>query len=403
MASKNRTDKQGSLYQRHLPTCPPPDSETRKRPEHECAGPWIGSYVVGWRDDKPIRRKVSGRSKTAANRKLQDLIDQHRSGNLPTGKVPTVEQWLNVWLEQIAPSRVRPTTMQTYRNRVRNRLIPALGYHRLDRLHPDHIEKAWRELIHERGFSSGSVLVDHRILSRALTVAEQRGYIKSNPARLIDAPKAENAEPDVLTLAEAKKVLAVVENLKRNSARWGVALSLGLRPGEALGLRWDDVNLDEGTILVRHTLSRLPKRGLVLGPAKSKSGHRLLVMPDPLARQMKAHRLAQNAERLAAGSQWHSTEAGGYVFAHPDGRPIDPYADRKAWHELTKTAKVRGVRPYATRHTAATLLLAQGVAPRVAMEIMGHSDLKMTTHYQHVADELQREAMKRQGDALWGS
>lgn len=403
MASKNRSDKEGSLYQRHLPTCPPADPETRKRPEHKCASPWVGSYVIGWRDDKPVRRKVSGKSRAAAAKRLNDLIDLHKAGNLPTGKVPTVEQWLNVWLEQIAPARVRPTTMQTYRNRVRNRLIPALGHHRLDRLHPDHIEKAWRELIHDKGRSPGSVLVDHRILSRALTVAEQRGYIKTNPARLIDAPRAESAEPDVLTLAEARKVLAVVAGLPRNSARWGVALSLGLRPGEALGLRWDDVNLDEGVVHVRHTLSRLPKQGLVLGPAKSKSGVRVIVMPPELARQMKAHRLEQNAERLAAGSSWHDGGGGGYVFAQPNGKPLDPYADRKAWHELSKAAKIRGVRPYATRHTAATLLLAQGVAPRVAMEIMGHSDLKMTTHYQHVADELQREAMRRQGNALWGS
>ena len=382
MASKNRSDGDGSIYY----------DKARDR--------WVGVYVVDWVDGKPIRRKVSGKSRAAAATKLRDLRDKVKAGNLPAGRLPTVEQWLTVWLEEIAAHRVKPTTMQLYRTRVRHRIIPLLGQHRLDKLRPEHIEKAWRYQIDDRGLTAGSVRVDHRILARSLKVAQQRGYLTRNPATMIDAPSGPEAPMDVLSGPEVAKLLGAIANMKRNGARWSVALALGLRPGEALGLRWSDVDLDSGTIHVRNTLTRITGKGLVLGTAKSRSGQRSLAVPDALVRQLKAHRKAQAAERLAAGSHWVD---GDFVFAQPNGKPIDPQADGRTWHELTEAAGVRKVRRYTTRHTAATLLLAQGVAPRVAMDILGHASMQMTTRYQHVADEMQREAMRRQGDALWGS
>ena len=382
MASKNRTDGDGSIYH----------DKTRDR--------WVGSYVIGWKGDKPIRRKVSGKSRTDAARKLRELKEKHAAGTLPIGRAPTVEEWLRLWIKDIAPNRVRPTTLATYRSRVENRLIPTLGAHRLDRLYPDHLESAWATLINDRGLTPGSVRVDHGILSAALDVAFERGLVKENVALRDHKPRGDDAPADVLSLAEARSILGAADNLERNQARWSVALSLGLRPGEALGLRWSDVDLDGGHLHIRHTLSRLKGKGLVLGPVKSKAGARTIAMPEQLHRQMKAHRLAQNAERLVAGTAWAD---GDYVFTQPDGRPLEPAADRKAWHALRKAAGVREVKLYASRHTAATLLMAQGVPPRVVMDMLGHSTLQMTTRYTHVADDMQREAMRRQGDALWGS
>lgn len=381
MASKNRSDGDGSIYY----------DKARDR--------WVGVYVVDWVDGKPIRRKVSGKSRAAAATKLRELRDKVKAGNLPAGRLPTVEQWLNVWLEDIAAHRVRATTMGLYRTRVRNRLIPTLGHHRLDKLRPEHIEKAWRTLIDDRGLAPASVLVDHRILSRALKIAQQRGHLTRNPATMIDPPSAQSPEADVLSAAEAVKILTAAADLPRNGARWSVALSLGLRPGEALGLRWSDVDLDSGTLHVRNSLSRVAGQGLILGPAKTASGRRTIALPDQLTAELKAHRKAQAAERLAAGSHWVD---GDYVFAQPNGKPTDPSADGIAWHALLKAADVRRVRRYTSRHTAATILLAKGVAPRVVMDIMGHANIQQTTRYQHVADEMQREAMRRQGDVLWG-
>ena len=124
------------------------------------------------------------------------------------------------------------------------------------------------------------------------------------------------------------------------------------------------------------------------------------MLPDPLVAQLKEHRAQQNRERLAAGTMWHD---GNYVFATPAGKPIDPRNDHRAWQQLLRDAGVRRARLHDARHTAATLLLAQGVAPRVAMQILGHSQITLTLGtYSHVIPELAAEAAKSMGNALWG-
>lgn len=382
MASRTRSDGDGSIYY----------DEKRDR--------WVGAYVVGWQDGRPVRRKVSGKSRAAAASKLRELRDKVNSGSLPAGRVPTVEQWMNVWLEDIAAHRVRPTTMPSYRSKVNRYIIPLLGSHRLDRLRPEDVTKAWRVLIDEQGLSSTTALQAHRILARALKVAHQRGYVQRNitARELMDAPKRLNEDVTPLTRADALTVLKAAQGT-RNAARWSVALSLGLRQGEALGLVWDNVDLDTGTLRVRQALARIPGKGLVLGPVKSKSGERTIVLPDALVSQLKAHRLAQNTERIAAGSWWDKR---GFVFATPEGKPIDPRRDWQMWKDLLERAGVETKRLHDARHTAATLLLAQGVPTRVVMEILGHSQISVTSKYQHPVEDMQREAMRRQGAALWG-
>lgn len=403
MASPKRSDGEGSVYQRHTAECP--------RSSKTCPCPWQGSLVVGWRDSKPIRRKVSAKSRTDCNRKVRDLRDKIAAGTLPAGRVPTVGEWLTVWLEQIAAAKVRPNTLRGYRTYVERYLIPLLGKHRIDRLTPEHVEQAWKQLLTTgrpevgksgrpvQPLSSTSAHQAHRILARSLKVAQQRGYVQRNVATMVDAPAIDNPEMKPLTKVEAKRVLTAAEGT-RMQARWSIALSLGLRQGEALGLTWHNVDLENGTVVVRQALSRQKGEGLVLGPVKSKAGRRMLSIPKPLLAELKAHRIAQNAERLAAGTWWAE---GDYVFTTPEGKPIDPRADWGAWRDLLATAKVDPVRLHDARHTAATFLLAKGIPARVAMGFLGHSQRSMTDKYQHVLDEMQVAASEAIGDTLWGS
>jgi len=179
-----------------------------------------------------------------------------------------------------------------------------------------------------------------------------------------------------------------------------VALSLGLRQGEALGLPWDAVDLDTGLLTVRRALQRLGGQGLVMVEPKSSAGRRSVALPAPLIEGLRSHRAAQLEERLKAGSEWQDH---GLVFAQPNGKPIDPRADNRAWKALLEAAGVRDARLHDARHTAATLLLLlQGVDNRVVMEILGHSQLSMTVRYQHVLPDLARDAADRMGKALWG-
>jgi len=294
-------------------------------------------------------------------------------------------------------SRLRPRTFENYGSCIRNHLLPHLGHHRLDRLQPEHVEAAWRALADE-GLSSATILVDHRILSRALKVAMQRGRVARNVATLIDAPTVVRPEVVPLSTDDVRALLAAAAEAP-NGARWSVALALGLRQGEALGLLWDDVDLDAGTLTVRRALQRVKGKGLVLVEPKSAAGRRTLVLPAPLVEALRRHRAWQLQQRMAAANVWQD---GGYVFPQADGRPFDGRSDWGAWKRLLQAAGVRDARLHDARHTAATLLLQQGVAPRVAMQLLGHSQIAMTMHYTHVVPELARDAAERMGQALWG-
>ncbi|MBA3744284.1 tyrosine-type recombinase/integrase [Sporichthya sp.] len=366
----------------------------------DATGRWHGYVSMGLKDNgRRDRRHVSGARRAEVVAKVRALEEKRDAGTAgAAGKAPTVTTWLEHWLDTIAARRVRTSTLTRYRQLATHQLIPGIGHHRLDRLQPEHVEKLYAELS-ARGLAPATVRQAHRVLSRALKVAMQRGKVTRNVCTLVDSPTVDRGEVEPLTGAQARKILATATGT-RNAARWSVALALGLRQGEALGLPWDALDLDAGTLTVRQALQRQAGAGLVLVAPKSRAGRRTIALPEQLRDALKAHRGAQLAERMAAGPEWHDH---GLVFAQPNGRPIDPRADHRAWRALLVAADVRGARLHDARHTAATLLLLQGVPARVVMEILGHSQISLTLGtYSHVVPELAQDAARRMGDALWG-
>ncbi len=385
------------------------------------AGRWHGYVSMGKKDNgRRDRRHVSGEKRAEVVAKVREL-ERKRDAGLAgaAGKAPTVGQWLTHWLDTIAAMKVRPSTLRRYRQLVANQLEPRIGHHRLDRLQPEHLEAMYSDLL-DSGLSATSVLHAHRVLSRALKVATQRGRLSRNVATLVDAPTVERQEVRPLTTAESRRVLAAARS-RRNAARWSVALALGLRQGEALGLSWDDVDLELGYLTVRQALQRRPWRhgcddpcgqtstkcpqrqdgGLVLVRPKSRAGRRTVPLPEVLLQGLREHRAIQVEERLRAGSAWRHHNL---VFAQADGAPIGPEGDWLEWKRILGHAGVRDARLHDARRTAATLLLQQGVPARVVMEILGHSTITLTLGtYSHVVPELAREAVEGMGAALWGA
>jgi integrase len=185
----------------------------------------------------------------------------------------------------------------------------------------------------------------------------------------------------------------------RNSARWTVALAVGLRQSEALGLRWADVDLEKGALSVRRGLHRVGGQGMVYEEPKADRSRRTVALPAQLVEALRAHRAAQLEERIAAGPVWQDHDL---VFAQPNGRPIERKSDWRSWKALLREADVREVRLHDGRNTAATLLLSEGVHPRVVMEVLGHAQMRTTTDtYSHVMPALGRDAADRMGNALW--
>lgn len=361
-------------------------------------GRWHGYVSMGLKDGgRRDRRHVASASRAEVVRQVRVLEDQREEGVvLVGGRSITVEQWMTLWLDTIAARKVRPSTLVGYRTCLR-RVNEYLGHHRLDRLQPEHLERFYTRLEAD-GLSATTALLHHRVISRALKVAMQRGRVARNVATLVDAPTARHDEIEPLTNGETRRLLDAARELP-NGARWSVALALGLRQGEALGLLWDAVDLDAGTLTVRSALQRQTGKGLVLVPPKSRAGRRTIKLPDQLTEALRTHRALQLERRMAAANVW---EDRGFVFCQANGRPIDARRDWQDWKALLQAAGVRDARLHDARHTAATMLLQQGVPARVAMQILGHSQIALTLGtYSHVVPELAQEAADRIGAALW--
>jgi integrase len=289
--------------------------------------------------------------------------------------------------------------LESYRSTVRLHLKPGIGHHRIDRLQPEHLERLYVALA-DKGLAPASVLRAHRVLSRALRVAFQRGKVARNVATLVDPPTVKRPVTALpLSAEEAKKVMATAQ-AHRNAARWTVALAVGLRQSEALGLRWQDVDLNNGTLSIQRGLHRVTGKGLIYEEPKADRSRRTLALPQQLVDALRAHRAAQLEERVAAGSLWEDSDL---LFAQANGRPIERKTDWHAWKSILRESGVRDVRLHDGRHTAATLLLSAGVHPRVVMEVLGHAQMRTTTDtYSHVMPALGRDAAERMGEALWG-
>jgi integrase len=309
-----------------------------------------------------------------------------------------VASWLDHWLKIVAIRRVHPLTYESYESLIRVHITPGIGAYRLDQLGPEHLDRFYSDLIDKNGLAPASVLRIHRLLSRALKVAMQRGRVSRNVATLVDPPTQQRSQAaQSLDLDEAQAVLAAAAEV-RNGARWTVALALGLRQSEALALQWSDIDFQDRSLTIRRTIHRAKGRGLVYDAPKTSRSARILALTEPLIFELQAHKEAQAEERMLAGFDWLDEDL---VFAQPNGRPVDKKTDYNEWTALLQIAGVRHVRLHDGCPTAATLLLSEGIHPRVVMDLLGHSQMRTTMDiYSHVIPALARTAADRMGAVL---
>jgi integrase len=248
------------------------------------------------------------------------------------------------------------------------------------------------------GLSGASLRHIHAVIRRALNVAVKWQLIGVNPANLVDAPRPDQHEVVPLSATEARQLLRAAEG-DRMEARWLIGLALGLRQGEALGLWWEDVDLDARLIRVRRALQRQSGTGLVFTDPKTARSKRTIPLPDQIVDVFRHHQERQAKERVTAANLWRGSPC---VFTTPIGTPIDPRNDYREFKQLLTRASLPPVRLHDLRHTAASLLLAQNVPARVVMEILGHSQIALTMNtYSHVAPDVSREAADRVARTLW--
>lgn len=330
-------------------------------------------------------------------------------------------------MENIAAPTVRPNTLTGYRVAVYNNAIPGIGAHRIDKLQAEHLERFYVELGKKKTrsgdeFKPARVHQIHRVLRTAFGEALRRNHITANPASIARPPRIPDEEVIPFTKEEAGKILRAAENT-RNGARFVVALTLGLRKGEALGPQWRDINFEARTLTVRRTVQRLnwkhgcpqnkpcghryaghcPTRhggGMVTAEVESRAGKRTIGIPDPLVEVLKGHRAKQEVERQKAGDLWKDE---GWVFTNQLGGPTHIRVDHDTWKALLKRARVRDARLHDARHTAATMLLVLGVPQRAVMDVMGWSESSMAARYQHITTELTSAIADQVGGPYWGA
>lgn len=382
-------------------------------------GYWHGRVTVGIRDDgKPDRRHVMSKvSEGEVIKKVRALEKQRDEGKVrKPGRPWTVEAWLLHWVEEIAKPSVRENTYAGYEVAIRVHLAPGVGAHRLDKLEPEHLERFYSRML-ANGSKPATAHQAHRTIRTALNHAMRRGHVTRNVASLAVPPRIEEEEVEPYDIEEVQRLLSEAAKL-RNSARWSIALALGLRQGEALGLRWADLDTSSRVLRVRKNRLR-PKYlhgcggGCGTKPGyckkrvrknedtantKSRAGRRVIGVPDELVRLLELHRREQARERAIAGEDWRES---GFVFTSPVGEPLVPSTDYDAWKRLLTDAKVRDGRLHDARHTAATVLLILGVPERVVMQIMGWSSTAMAARYQHVTGGILADVAQRVGGLIW--
>nr|WP_237551075.1 site-specific integrase [Streptomyces sp. SID5614] len=332
----------------------------------------------------------------------------------------TVKTWLTHWVENIAAAHVSENTIDGYRVAVYHHLIPGLGAHRLEKLQPEHLERFYKKM-QDSGSSAGTAHQAHRTLRTALNEAVRRQHLTTNPSSIAKAPKVEEEEVEPYTLDEVQRLLAEATKV-RNTARWVMALALGLRQGEVLGLKWEDVDFEVGVILVRRGRLR-PRYKHGCGDkcarkpgycpqkinirretkdTKTRAGKRPIGVPEELLKLLKRHKEEQERERALARDLWVEK---GYVFTSPTGEPLNPNTDFHRWKDLLKAAKVRDGRLHDARHTAATVLLILGVPEAVVDRIMGWEpgkSARMRRRYQHLTGQVLQQTAAKVGGFLWG-
>lgn len=359
-------------------------------------GRWEGRLDLGIVDGRRRRRVVYGRSRAEVASKLGELARAREAGALPTEPSVKLEVYLAAWLASIE-HQVRPGTLRSDAMYVRRHVVPALGRIRLDRLSLAQVQ-AFLDAKCEAGLAPQTVIHLRGILRRALNQAIRLGLLSRNVAALARPPRLERFEFKPFTPDEARSFLRAIEH-DRLRELYVVALFGGLRRGELLGLRWADVDLDEAQLRVDAALQRVASR-LVLVPPKTARSRRTVSLPAMAVEALRQHKAAQAKERLRAGSEWADN---GLVFTTQTGAPIEPRNATRGFKRVLARAGIREIRFHDLRHSCATLLLVQGVSPRVVMEMLGHSQISLTMNtYSHVLPALQREAAARL-EALLGS
>lgn len=383
------------MFQRHLTSCP--RDESGGLTPHRCRGLW-GYHLNAEREQDGKRRQLTRSgfpTKAAAKAALRNTLEAERLGIHAQGL--SVAAYLDVWLA--SKHSLKPKTVSAYRDAINLYLRPGLGSVQLDALQPQHLDRFYASIrVGRRGheLSPSSIRRVHAVLRSALNSAVKRRYIATSPTAHIELAPEEPKRPQPWKLDEVRRFLSDGQS-DPLAPLYYLMLVTGLRRGEALGLRWTDVDLDAGKLRV--VQQRTEVRGAsVLGTPKSRRSRRILPLDEATITMLRKHQADQDAVRTTGVGAWLET---GHVFTMPDGRLIRPEFATRNFQRLAAKLGLPVIRLHDLRHTNASLALDAGIDLKVVSERLGHATTAITADlYTHVSGSVARDAADRLGRLL---
>jgi integrase len=336
------------------------------------------------------RRFKAGSTKREAEVMLTELLGQNQSDTLPNNSKQTVSDYLTSWLWDVAPEGRMPRTVESYEAIVRNHVLPVVGNISLQKLQAVDVDRVFSRM-RVSGLSTNTRHHTYVVLSKALKDAVRKRLIHQNPCQGVEPPKVGRYEvnlPDHVH-ETISKILDQADSTPYGTLFRFIAHT-GLRRGEALALRWANIDLEAGTAMIVETVQRQKGKGLVVQPPKSASGRRLIALDSKtvlLLRQLQGHQLLEKASLEGA------YQDKGVVFAGPLGNYLDPSVATRNWEKLVRVAGHHGLRLHDLRHAHAAGLIRVNVHPRIIQERLGHSNAAFTMQvYGHGDTEQQAKA-----------
>ena len=337
------------------------------------------------------RLSITTNTRSEAQDWLRKTRNQMENGLTFKGANTQFGEFLDEWLTS-AKSRLTEHSWRTYEQIIRDYICPGLGKVRLRDLNPAVIQRFYDRKVTE-GLGLRTVQRTHTIIHAALNSALKLGLLGRNPDNATQPPKPKRREMKYLDAAQVKKLLETARRTgDRNYALYYLAVSTGMREGELLGLRWDDVNLDQGVLHVRFSLKRLWSGVLALQQPKTKTSVRAIKLGSQTVEILQLQKIRNSIDAEKAGKLWKEQN---FVFPSSVGTPMDPTNLIKAFRKLLRLADLPRIRFHDLRHTAASLMLNNGVDVLVASHRLGHARPSITLDvYGHLIPSMQAHAVE---------
>jgi len=348
-----------------------------------------GTYMVQLSaDGKRITKYF--KKKTEANRWRINTLQKIQRGLFYSGPKLTLSEFLEEWLIARKDS-IKPKTLFQYRQIVELHINPILGNIKLNELKPAQIQSLYNKKV-ETGTGVRTVRLIHSVLHCALNHALRLRIIYRNPSDAVYKPKAKKKEMQILDENQVRSLLIAAKG-KRLEALFKLAITTGLRQGEILGLKWGDLDWSTYQLNIQRQVQRVPNEGLVFSEPKTAAGKRMIVLGPDTILSLKEHFKRQLDEREFKGEKWQDNDL---IFPSSIGTPLDQSNLNRQYKQLLREANLPNIRFHDLRHTAASLMLKQGVSFKVVQERLGHSDAAMTLNvYSHVIPGMQKEAAQK--------